>query len=169
MAKAQADKITIEQLAKMFGLPDWDRIDEMNQSYYDQYAADVESDPYEGGVAADAVRDEVFATWYDAVEHAAEKLLGEHGLELAPTGKKSGKRPFELKIIPTLNWNDAANKIRETINGVGNFHFNNLREFLDSGPYTARQAVLEHLGYIKRHPEVYGNNSAHSMYERAWR
>ena len=60
-------------------------------------------------------------------------------------------------------------KIRETINGVGDFHFSSLREFLDSGPYTARQAVLGHLRSIRSYPAVYGGSGAHQMYEQHWR
>lgn len=51
----------------------------------------------------------------------------------------------------------------------GDFHFDSLREFLASGPYTARQAVLSHLGYLKRHPHVYGGPSPRQMYEQHWR
>jgi len=168
MPQTRSDKINIDALAKLFGLPDWERIDEMNQEYYWEHARNVESDPYEGGTAEDDARDEVFAKWYDAVESVADKLFGEHGLELVPVRKKD-RRSYELRIIPTYSWKDAADKIRETVNGVGDFHFNNLREFLDSGPYTARQAVLSHLGWIKHYPAVYGGRGAHQMYEAAWR
>jgi hypothetical protein len=40
---------------------------------------------------------------------------------------------------------------------------------LSSGPYTAKQAVLSHLGYIKRYPDVYGSTGARQLYENAWR
>lgn len=165
-------KISIEQLAKMFGLPDWDRIDEMNQDYYWQQAHGA-GDEEAQLTAEQEAQGEVWAKWYDAVESAASKLFEEHGLELhgIVKGRDKGRdrRPYEFKIVPTTSWNDAADKIRETVNGYGAFHFNNLREFLDSGPYTARQAVLEHLHWIKQYPAVYGSTSAQQMYERAWR
>ena len=171
------DKTDIAALASMFGLPDWDSVDEMNQQNYWETAKGEEDEKAQQAAEA-AAQDDVYAQWYDAVEHAASKLFEEHGLELQPAGKwhpsthaktKAERRPFQLKIVPSKSWDDAAEKLRETINGVGYFHFNSLREFLDSGPYTARQAVLSHLGYIKQHPDVYGGQSARDLYDRHWR
>ena len=165
-----ADKINIDQLAKLFDLPDWERIDEMNQQSYWEMSRGAGADEDVRMEAERAAQDEVYGQWYDAVESAAGELFKEHGLELDPTGKQgTKKRRYDFKIVPSNSWNDAANKIRETLNGIGTFHFDNLREFLDSGPYTARQAVLSHLGYIKRYPAVYGGLGAHQMYEQAWR
>lgn len=167
----QGDKINIDQLAKFFGLPDWDRIDELNQDNYWEAARGVEDEDAQMEAQSKAA-EEVYRQWYDAIEHTAEKMLAEHGLELLAmkhTRKvNQNYRPHQLKIIPTKSWDDAANKIRETINGVGDFHFNDLSEFLRSGPYTAKQAVLSHLGYVKRHPDVYGGTSARQLYEHAW-
>jgi hypothetical protein len=173
-AKAKAgpsDKITIDQLAKLLDLPDWDSVDERNQHNYWEMSRGAEDE--DAQIAAEQkAQEEVYRQWYDAVESTAEKLLGEHGLQLLAmkhTRKvNQNYRPHALKIIPSKSWDDAADKLRETINGVGTFHFNNLRVFLDSGPYTARQAVLAHLGYIKRYPAVYGGLGANQLYEHAW-
>jgi hypothetical protein len=162
--KSTSDKITIAQLATMFGLPDWDKIDDLNEQNYWEMSRGAENVEE----AESAARDEVFAQWYDAVERTASKLFEEHGLELEPA-RKTEKRSYDLKIVPYKSWDDAANKIRETINGVGDFHFNDLKEFLRSGPYTAKQAVLSHLGYVKRYPAVYGGQGARQMYDQAWR
>ena len=176
------DSTTIDEIADMFGLPTWEKLDEMNLDYYadqrsfaEDYArkkgASEEDAEQEGYKAEEEAQTELFNKWHDAVMHAAEKLFGEHGLELQ--GKrvkgKSVSRPFELKIVPKKSWSDAANKLRETINGVGYFHFNTLKEFLDSGPYTARDAALRHLGWIKDYPAVYGDDSAERMYDRQMR
>jgi hypothetical protein len=164
-----SDKITIDQLAKMFELPDWDRIDEMNQQHYWEMSRGAEGEEAQMEAEREA-QDDVYGQWYDAVESVASKLFEEHGLELSPTGKQgTEKRRYDFKIVPSTSWDDAANKIRETINGVGDFHFNDLKEFLRSGPYSARQAVLSHLGYIRRYPAVYGGLGARQMYEHAWR
>jgi hypothetical protein len=176
-AAKTGDKITIDQLAEMFGLPSWERIDEMNQQHYWEMSRGAEGEE-EQMEAERAAQDDVYAQWYDAVERAASNLFEEHGLELQPAGKwspstyaktKSERRPHQLKIVPSNSWEDAANKIRETINGVGDFHFDDLADFLRSGPYTARQAVLAHLGYIKRYPAVYGGLGASQIYEQHWR
>lgn len=172
-----SDKIDIDQLAKLLDLPDWERVDEMNQQHYWEMSRGAEDEEAQMEAEREA-QDDVYAKWYDAVEHAATKLLDEHGLELQPAGKwhpstytktRAERRPHQMKIVPSKSWDDAANNLRETINGVGDFHFNNLREFLASGPYTARQAVLSHLGYLKRHPHVYGGPSPRQMYEQHWR
>jgi hypothetical protein len=163
-----SDKTTIAALATMFGLPDWDKIDDLNQDHYWEMARGAEGEEAQLEAEREA-QDEVYAQWYDAVESTASKLFEEHGLELQPAAGKNDKRPYELKIVPQKSWNDAADKVRETINGVGMFHFNNLREFLDSGPYTAREAVLGHLGAIKDYPAVYGGTGARQLYDNAWR
>lgn len=148
------DKLNIDQIAKLFDLPDWNRIDYLNQQNYWEMARSAEGEDAQLAAEREA-QNNVYGQWYDAVERAASKLFEEHGLELDPTGKQGTKeRRYDFKIVPSKSWDDAANKLRETINGVGTFHFDNLREFLGSGPYTARQAVLAHLGYIKRYPAV---------------
>ena len=165
--KSQArlnDKINIDQLAKLLDLPPWEDVDEQNQHYYWELARGSEDET----AAEDAARDEAFGQWYDAVERAATKLLEEHDLELQPADSKNTSRPYQLKIVPSTSWDSSANKLRETINGVGTFHFNNLKEFLSSGPYTARQAVLSHLSWINRHPDVYGGQSARRLYDQGW-
>lgn len=164
-----SDKINIDQLAKLFDLPDWDRIDELNQQHY--WEMSQGSTDEEAQLDAErAAQDEVYGQWYDAVESVATKLFDKHGLELQPTGKQGTEtRRYEFKIVPSSSWNDAANKIRETINGVGDFHFNDLKEFLHTQASTARQAALSHLGYIRQYPAVYGGSGARQLYDQAWR
>lgn len=58
-----------------------------------------------------------------------------------------------MEPVRGKRWEDAADKIRETINGVGYFTFYSLREFLESGPYTARQAALSHLHCVLPPPD----------------
>lgn len=169
-AKAKtSDKINIDQLAKLFGLPDWEKIDEMNQDHYWEMSRGLKDEDAEMD-AQQAAAEEVYNQWYDAVEKAASNLFEEHGLELTQTGKQ-GKpnRRYDFKIIPTKSWDAAANKLRETINGVGDFHFDDLKDFLHREGPSARKAVLSHLGYIKKYPHVYGGLGAHQMYEQAWR
>lgn len=106
---------------------------------------------------------EGYRNYKNALENVADHVFGEHGLVL--TERKSGG----YKIEPIESWRDAAAKIVHTINGVGMFHFSSVKEFLDSGPYTAREAVLSHLGYLKRRSEVYGEPSPQRMFESAMR
>lgn len=150
----------------MFKLPSWEKIEEFNLDYIaDAYAS-------EGGGNEQAEReaqDELFGKWHAGVEAAAQELFAQHGLALRPRVPQRGRLPYEYRVVPLKSWEDAAEAILDTINGVGYFHFNSLREFLDSGPYTPRQAVFSHIGYIKDRPLVYGGDSAKSYYDREWR
>lgn len=113
---------------------------------------------------------ELYETWHRAVLSAAKALFREHDLDLVPrTGR--GRLPYEFKVrpLPGKSWEDAADKIRKTINGVGDFYYGSLREYLKSGPYTAREAVLSDLHWIESYPDVYGTKSAKRMYEQMWR
>lgn len=167
--KKTSDKINIDQLAKMLGLPDWEDVDERNQDYYHEMARGAEDEEAEMKAQEEA-QSELYGQWYDAVERVGENLFGEHGLELSQTGKQgTPSRRYEFKVVPTNSWNDAANKIRETINGVGDFHFDDLAEFLRVNSSTARQAVLSHLGYIRDYPAVYGGSGPRQMYDAAIR
>jgi hypothetical protein len=175
--KTVKDTIDIDQLAVLFGLPSWDSVDEMNQQHYWEQNRGI-TDEEEREEAEQRTRDEVYAKWYDAVERTASDLFGEHGLELQPAGDwwpsaraktRAEERPHLMKVVPSSSWEDAAEKLRETITGEGTFGFEDLREFLRSGSYTARQTVLTHLSWIRRHPAVFGGPGPHQRYDQAWR
>ena len=87
------DKISIDSLAAMLDLPDWDKIDDMNQTHYWEMAQGAEDE----SEAESAAAAEVYNQWYDAVESTAGKLFEHHGLELTPTGKQgTEKRRYEF-------------------------------------------------------------------------
>jgi hypothetical protein len=178
MAKKLSDTIDINQVADLLHLPDHDRLQGDGIDWIFKFgcqAYDYVID--KGGSEEDAEQaredaeseasDEIFNQWYDGVERAADELFEVHGLTLIPDG--SDRRPFKFQIKPKVSWNDAAKKIVETINGVGYFWFQSLEEFLDSGPYTAREAVLSHLHYIPQYPDVYGTPSARTIYDHSFR
>lgn len=160
--------INIEQLAEMFELPSWDDIEELNEEYIFDATRGAESEE-EAMKAQEEAASELYRKWHDSVESVAESLFAVHGLVLTPKKHKGALRPYEYKVEPKTDWRDAANKIRETINGVGYFHFTTLQEFLDSGPWTAREATLGHLHWTKRYPEVFGESSARRIFDAAWR
>jgi len=176
------DKLNVDELATMFKLPTWDKIDEMNidtiwengDAAYKEALQDGESEKKaeeSREKAEHAAGNEVYRTWHDAVMSAAENLFGKHHLELiAVPMKRKSVRPYEYRVQPKTSWDAALKQIIETINGVGMFHFSSAREFLDSGPYaSARIGVLTHLHHIKDYPRVYGGTSAQHLYERAFR
>lgn len=177
-----SDRRNIDQLAAMFDLPPWDDIDELNRENiwipgnqaYESAIEEGESEDVAEKArerAEERAGEEIYNTWYDAVERAAEELFGKHHLELVQTGRQgTPKRRYEFKIVPKVSWRDAAEKIRQTADGVGYAYVgNDVNEFLKLGPWTPRQAVLEHLGVIADYPEVYGSHSARQIYEVAFR
>lgn len=187
---------TIDQLAELLGLPSWEEIDEINLDHYAEVASQVVKYDLENEAISDdeddaymeaerKVQDEVYSSWHGAVLYAAKYLFEAHGLDLVPneipyewkdgtTGthvikvSDTKQLPWEYRIEPRISWHDAADKMRETVNGVGYFHFDTLAEFLDSGPYSYREAVIDHLSYVRRWPDVYGAPSARALYERGW-
>jgi hypothetical protein len=177
-----SDKVDVNELAKMFDLPDYDKIDEQNVDYVWENGDYAYKEALGGGASEDEAEEarqkaegeaqtEIYNKWHSGVIDAAEALFGEHGLTLVPIKPKHrGSLPYTYKVVPTTSWNDALKQIIETINGVGYFHFSNPKEFLDSGPYaSARIGVLTHLHHIKDQPAVYGGTSAQSIFDRAWR
>jgi hypothetical protein len=175
--KPVADKLTIDQLAEMFKLPKWEDIEEMNVEYFaEAYNYGFQDGGEETALEAESkAQSEIYRQWHKAVERAAEHLFEQHELMLDPVTprRKNSDSPsdaFHVRPSHGRTWDDAARKIMTTIEGVGMFGYNgHLKEFLASGPWTARQAVLKHLHWIKRYPDVYGTSSADSLYRDAWR
>ena len=112
----------------------------------------------------DAERDEAWIRYSNALESCCKKLLELHHLDLSPT-----KKPWLFKIVPKESWEKSAAEVMQTINGHGLFYFASLRIFLDSGPYTPRAAVLTHLHWLKKWPEVYEGTKASRMFDRMYR
>jgi hypothetical protein len=188
MPKAKrTNTIDIDHLAKLLGLPKLEDIEERNSDYimesggnardealeeakrfdYDVSDEDLEEIEMKGQERA---QDDVYRSWHNGVESAAEYLFDKHGLILEPIYQKGkGGYLHEFKILPIKSWEDAAHGILNTINGVGDFFFDSLEDFLDSGPYTAREAVLAHLGYISDYPRVYGDRTARSLFDSSFR
>ncbi len=177
--KKISDVVTIDDIAKDFKVDSVGDYDEKvlhsgGGSYDFVYKQALEAGKTEEQAeeaareAEDEERDEAVGKYMDAVMFVADRLYGEHGLTLVP--KHKGKhQSYDFKVVPEKSWEDAADRIRQTINGVGYFEFNNLRDFLTSGPYTPREAVMEHLHWIASWPEVYGEGKPGSMVERRMR
>lgn len=174
-------KTTIDTLATMFDLGDSEKLIEGNLEYIAEGGGYAYSEAIKEGRSeeeAEKVReeaettaqDEIYGNWHSGVESAAEELFGVHDIALQPV-RKTERHPYEYRVVPARGktWRDAADKIRQTINGMGPFWFKDLKEFLESGPYTPRQAVESHLGHVASYPEVYGTASAQHIFERSWR
>ncbi len=192
-----SDRIDIDRICKLLGVWTFEKWDDANvDSFYPPresvedelrrqgvHGGGDDEEPTEDQIDALAMawetaeRDEAWGKYRNAVMSVADEVFGEHGLTLVPVPPK-GKRArkdweeryaFDFRIEPVTSWSDAASKLLTTINGMGPFWWPNLRNFLSSGPYTAREAVLQHLGWIPDWYRVYGNGTASSAVDRSLR
>jgi hypothetical protein len=174
-----ANRFSLDDLAELYDLPSQNALDELNW----EYVADAGSAAYDEVLresrraerraekarveAETAAQRELFLKWRGAVEAAVASVLEAHDLELIAPAKRMATEPY--RIEPQRSWREAADRVRETISGVGYFSFDSLREFLDSGPYTAREAVLTHLRSMGDYGEVYGTARPQAVFDRAFR
>jgi len=157
---------TMLDLAKLLELPQYD-----DEVYSDTYGI-VHKAAIEAGeseeqaerAAVDAESEEEGERWSqykDAVLHVAEQLCIEHKLTLH---EMNGHR---WQFRPSESWEKAASEVVKTINGYGMFVFSSVKEFMSSGPYTAREAVLGHLHWMHEWYNVYeGSSSKAAFYRR---
>jgi hypothetical protein len=184
MATTKAkDAFELHELAALFDIPDSDTITmiENPDLWHAGYQEAIregksEEEAEEQGQKWEwAEQEEIFRNYKNAVEGIADKMFGDHDLVLVekkvrPKGAKKDVTYSIYKIAPETTWDNAAMKIIDTINGVGMFEFSNLKEFKSSGPYSSsRDAVLQHLHWMKRRPEVYGDARPNALFERAMR
>jgi hypothetical protein len=166
-------KFDLDGLCGMLEIKPYDTensIDYFMEDYHWAYTEAIkegktEDEATEAALKAESrAMDEHFKKFKGAVEATAAHFCDLHKLEL--TAHKNG---YQWVITPKDSWEVAACAIKETINGYGMFYFRTTKEFMDSGPYTARQAVLSHLHWMKSYAAVYGDTSAGSMMERELR
>lgn len=157
--------LDLDQVAELLGV-------ESFSSYDDYYIENVSCDCSEQDQDAgkcdcgfEAGRTELFRQYTGALNQIAEHLLDKHGLLLEETAQE-----WRKKIVPQVSWRDATKHIMMTIEGHGMFDYHgDVQEFLERGPYTAFQAVMEHLHWMKSYYEVYGDTGAKERMERAMR
>ncbi len=180
--------VTIDELARLLALPTYDEVHERaddfiwetaHQSWDEDEDGDTDSDAFMERMQ-EVESDEVFKPWHSGVEAAATRAFQEHGMALEAMkpakGAPKDARPWQYKISPlsddgrskTTSWARPAEMMVDTINGVGPFYFSSVKDFVDSGPWTTKSAVLSHLHWMRRYPEVYGARPYRSTYDEAW-
>jgi hypothetical protein len=174
----QSNLITFDYLCKLLDVKTIDEhfdgpFESSNANYaYSQAIKEGETEEKAEEISNEIQMDEESEAWRkyrDAVESVAEQAFSEHGLTLLQLeGKPHHGWAYRIVLITSRNpditndWSKVADHIRHTINGVGYFGFDSLKEFLDSGPYTPRQAVFSHLHWIKDWFAVYEGGTAKS-------
>ena len=169
MRPVVSDLVTLDQLAALIGTTSFDEWCGTYDSYFDPYY-DPNCSEEENRAHADAERDKDAMNYVGAVVSVAESLLSEHKLALRE--EKSRKRGTYYRVVPVTKrgWVEALREMRKTINGVGRVTFSSTSELMSSGPYkSAKQAVLQHLHWVKYYPEVYGSGSVNRMMDLALR
>lgn len=188
------DTFTVDELAEFFGLPSQSDVDENNWEYVADAGRAAEEETRseharyadEGDVLDESevekarekweqeAQAEIYGKWHGAVTGAAAELFGNIQLALEPVGKEikigRSRYHYKYKVVPATSWEASAEAVRVVIDGIGYAHVGyDLQEFLELGPWTPRQAVLEHLRTASMgYPEVYGSSSAQRIYENAW-
>lgn len=158
----------IDQIAEMIGATPvstiMDRLD-FSDTYCYAYSEALKAGKSEdeailaGCQAESAEADEYYDRYSNALLCAAERLFDNHNLKLVE--EETG-----YQVAPKTCWGDALKEIVETINGVGEFHFSSVSDFLNSGPYSEEEGVISHLHWISSYPAVYGDITANSQIER---
>lgn len=180
--KAAKFEFDIDELAGMFGLTKWEDLRDFNENYLWESRNAAENEARRARRSESAVEKagekaehdaeyELFRSWHRGVTTVADTYFGKHHLTLVPVSmRRRNALPYKFRVEATDGWRKALREIIETINGVGSFYFKDPADIIRSGPYKSdRDAVVNHIHWIARWPEVYGERSPKSIYERAFR
>src|SRR5690606_36990889 len=105
----------------------------------------------------------------NAVEVVAENLLNNVDLTLTPLKGKYKGWVYKIHPIKGKTWPHVLNEIRLLINGYGFFYISSVKEFLASGPYTQKEAVMKHLHQLTSWSKVYGGPTINQMLDAQMR
>jgi hypothetical protein len=166
--------LTLDQICQIIGvrMPEEVFPEDYNLGYWEdaykcaiEYEGKTEDEAYEFATKAEAEElSEQWSKYVGAVEGVATGLFAEYHLDLTEqTSKRKGTRYL---VSPQKSWRDSCKQMIETINGYGMFFFSDVSDFLRSGPYTAREAILGHLGWFKERHKIYGDYSPEYRIER---
>jgi hypothetical protein len=172
-SKTYQDIYTLDAIAaEILSTESWEMIEDRNpDAWNDAYCfalaeakkagcSDLEAEE-RACEAESAARDISHRNWKDAVLLACDEILEPHKLAF----QQLKTRPWCYRLIAATTWTEAASRIVDTINGVGQFYFSSVKEFCAALPATTRGAVLAHLHWMKRRPDVYGTKSVSRMME----
>ena len=166
MTKPISNLISFDRIAKLLDCMTLEQWEELNIDSFLPYEDNDEMTDEDWQIAGQEEHDRAWQQYEDAVLSVARQLFGHHRLDLIERTNKKLGTVYQVKPQSDASWIVCAEHIRQTINGVGLFHFCSVKEFLSSGPYTARSAVLEHLGWIPDYYAVYCDGTAKGRVER---
>lgn len=110
--------------------------------------------------AEQAVMDDGYRQWHNAITAAIEQTLEHVGLELDPV-RRHEPHPYEYKIQPEKTWHDAAKRLAVLIEGVGTAIVP-AEDYADD----PKEFVLSRLVWTTQWSEVYGGPSPQMIFDR---
>lgn len=166
--------LTVTMITGILGVEPWEKKEDRDPHWFGDYyaityqdAIDSGSPPSEAeekGLEAEGnARDEYYRQWENALLATADAYFGFHEMQLVQVRKRFKR--FEVKPLPGKTWDDAAKAVLTTINGVGYFGYDSLKDFKSSLPGTSKQATMCHLHWIKQYGDIYGEASPERMLE----
>lgn len=104
--------------------------------------------------------EEEYIKWENKNIKNIEFLAFSHKLDFSLLRTAKGVKYYQF--APTTNWKSSAQKIANTINGVGMFEINSVDEWRKTENCKSfKQLVLKRLGHMKSYLEVYGVGLPH--------
>lgn len=169
--------LTLDELCELLRIETWDRM----QENYDIFGSDYtyaynvairegkseEEAEEEGRNAEGDAWDNYFQRWLNALEATAETYFGWHGM----TVRRRISRKYWIRYeVRAESWAVAASRILETINGYGLFTFDSVKDLKDSIPVRSdREVTLQHLHWMSKYGQIYGELSPVDMMQRRMR
>lgn len=166
--------MTYEEIAKFLDVQGIEELNEQNWEYFSDIRNQVEKEAINDGYsqeeaeqkgydAEEKVSERMYKGWKSSLEETMEYLLEHHNLSFEII--KKNKYETGIKIISS-DWQASARKILDTINGVGMFYADTLKEFYETTSVRSyKELVLSHLHWILSYPEVYGKMSPQRYFE----
>ena len=162
--------IDLDKIAELLGVVKFDDLLTQNLDYiWDTWVQHAEENAGDGldeegleAIRSDAEEEGaqyLLGKYHRALLNVAREVFEQHGLNLVPAKfvSKMEPTPMDYTVMPIESWVDAAKAIIETINGVGSFEYDNVKEFVHAtSSKTPAQAVMSHLHWMKDRAEVFG-------------
>jgi phosphatidate phosphatase APP1 len=156
-------KIDLDRMAKILGVKSPEAYDEaISENPNDIYGV-VYREALSEGCSEEQAEEKAMQAEPEERESYVRKYISNlvnvfeqeaENLKLDVTPLKT--KPGVYALTPKEGWVASAVKTRSIVHGIGGWWFTSFKEFLSSGPYTPRQAVEAHLGYLGSQWKLYG-------------
>lgn len=165
--------VPVDKIVDEIGADTWDDVSENHHEWvWDEGTGAAEyarqNDPDLSEDDLDNIRQEAEleanGALYRAYQSAVEDTVGLwfEGLSstIEPNAQMKAKFDWDKGIVEihATSMDALAKVIVDCINGYGSFHFNNVQDALESGPYTLDEFVKTHAGWLSSYGAIYGDD-----------